>query len=41
VKDGSEYQQNDLIKWYKLSRLEKQDEEFAICKGILKAGVLH
>jgi hypothetical protein len=21
--------------------LEKQDEEFAICKGILKAGVLH
>jgi hypothetical protein len=41
VKDGSEYQHNDLMKWYKLSILEKQDEKFAIFKGILEAGVLH
>jgi hypothetical protein len=41
VKDGSEYQQNDIIKYYKLSSLEEQDEGFTVCKGILEAGVLH
>jgi hypothetical protein len=41
VKDGSEYQQNDIIKWYKLSSLEEKDEGFVVCKGILEAGVHH
>jgi hypothetical protein len=26
MKDESEYQQNDIIEWYKLSSLEEQDE---------------
>jgi hypothetical protein len=33
-KDGSEYQQNDIIEWYKLSSLKEKNEWFAICKGI-------
>jgi hypothetical protein len=41
VKYGSEFQQNDIIEWYKLSSLEEQDEGFAICKGILEASVYH
>jgi hypothetical protein len=41
VKDGSEYQQNDIFEWYKLSSLEEQDEGFVICKVIIEAGVLH
>jgi hypothetical protein len=41
VKDGSEYQQNNIIEWYKLSRLEEQDEGFVVCKGILEASVYH
>jgi hypothetical protein len=41
VKDGSEYQQNYIIEWYKLSNLEEQDERFVVCKGILKASVHH
>jgi hypothetical protein len=41
MKDESEYQQNDIIEWYKLSSLEEQDEWFAICKGILEASVYH
>jgi hypothetical protein len=41
VKDGCVYQQNDIIEWYKLSRLEEQDEGFTVCKRILEVGVLH
>jgi hypothetical protein len=41
VKDGSEYQLNDITEWYKLSSLEEQDEVFDVCKGILEDGVLH
>jgi hypothetical protein len=41
VKDGSEYQQNDIIEWYKLSSLEEQNEGFVLCEGILEANVLH
>jgi hypothetical protein len=41
VKDESEYQQNNIIEWYKLSGLEEQDEGFDVCKRILEAGVLH
>jgi hypothetical protein len=41
VKDRSEYQQNDIIEWYKLSSLEEQDEGFVVCKGILEASVHH
>jgi hypothetical protein len=41
VKDGGEYQLNDIIEWYKLSSLEVQDEGFAIYKGILEASVYH
>jgi hypothetical protein len=41
VIDGSEYQWNNIIEWYKLSSLQEQDEGFATCKGILEAGVHH
>jgi hypothetical protein len=41
VKNGIEYQQNNIIEWYKLSSLEEQDEGFVVCKGILEVGVLH
>jgi hypothetical protein len=41
VIDGSEYQQNDIFEWYKLSSLEEQDEGFAVCKGILEASVYY
>ena len=41
LKDGSEYQQNDIIEWYKLSSLEEQDEGLVVCERILEAGVLH
>jgi hypothetical protein len=40
VKDGSKYQQNDIIKWYKLSSLKEQHKGFNICEKILEAGVL-
>jgi hypothetical protein len=35
VKDGSEYQQNDIIEWYKLSILEEQDEGFVVDGAVL------
>jgi hypothetical protein len=41
VKDGSEYQQNDIIEWYKLSSLEEKDEEFFVSNIIVEANVLH
>ena len=41
VKDGSEYQQDDIFEWYKLSSMEGHDEGLVICERIPKASVLH
>ena len=41
VKDGSEYQQDDIFEWYKLSSMEGQDGGLVVCERILEASVLH
>ena len=41
VKDGSEYQQDDIFEWYKLSSMEGQDGGLVVCEIILEASVLH
>jgi hypothetical protein len=36
VKDGSEYQQNDIIEWYKLLSLEEQEKDLLYVKEYWK-----